>query len=127
VPVLRHLIAPKSPRPNIRTLRLPADAAAVVLVKSIISLAHCFKMQIVAAGVESEEQAKCLAPMGCEQIQGSIISMPKAFDEITSYFKGDRADTDFALRPNGTVSLLPGLADLRSACGPPANHRAGGR
>ena len=75
---------------------LPADADAVVLVRSIISLAHCFKMETVAVGIESEEQAKCLAPMGCEQIQGSIISMPKAFDEITSYFKGDRADTDVA-------------------------------
>jgi EAL domain-containing protein (putative c-di-GMP-specific phosphodiesterase class I) len=50
----------------------------------------------VAQGVESEQQAKYLAVLGCEQIQGSAISRPKGFDEITSYFKGDRADMRFA-------------------------------
>jgi EAL domain-containing protein (putative c-di-GMP-specific phosphodiesterase class I) len=75
---------------------LPAENTAVEIVKCIIALAHSFKLEVVAEGVESEKQAKYLALMGCEQIQGSVISMPKAFEEITSYFKGDRADTDFA-------------------------------
>jgi EAL domain-containing protein (putative c-di-GMP-specific phosphodiesterase class I) len=76
---------------------LPADNATVNLVTSIIALARCFELEVVAVGVESEVQAKCLARLGCEQIQGSVISMPKAFDEITSYFKGDRADANFAV------------------------------
>jgi hypothetical protein len=69
---------------------------------------HCFKMEIVAAGVESEEQAKCLAPMGCEQIQGSIISMPKAFDE--NHFVLQRRSCRYRLC--GTYGLTELLAAL---------------
>ena len=61
------------------------DPAAMTLVSSIISLAHALKLDVVAEGVESEEQAKILRLLRCDQIQGYLISKPLSFDDMTSY------------------------------------------
>lgn len=46
------------------------------LVSTIISLGHALRMTVVAEGVESEEQAKMLRLLRCDQIQGFLISRP---------------------------------------------------
>lgn len=61
------------------------DPAAMTLVSSIISLAHALKLDVVAEGVESEEQAKILRLLRCDQIQGYLISKPLPFDKMTAY------------------------------------------
>jgi diguanylate cyclase (GGDEF)-like protein/PAS domain S-box-containing protein len=61
------------------------DPAAMTLVSSIISLAHALKLDVVAEGVESEEQAKVLRLLRCDQIQGYLISKPLPFDDMTAY------------------------------------------
>ncbi len=61
------------------------DTGAMTLVSSIISLAHNLKLNIVAEGVETEEQAKLLAMLRCDQIQGYLVSKPLPFDDMTTY------------------------------------------
>jgi diguanylate cyclase (GGDEF)-like protein len=61
------------------------DPGAMTLVSSIISLAHALKLDVVAEGVESEEQAKILRLLRCDQIQGYLISKPLCFDDMTAY------------------------------------------
>lgn len=46
------------------------------LVSTIISLGHALRMTVVAEGVESEEQAKVLRLLRCDQMQGFLISPP---------------------------------------------------
>lgn len=46
------------------------------IVSAIISLAHLLKHEVVAEGVDSEEQVKLLREMGCDDIQGYIFSQP---------------------------------------------------
>ncbi len=60
------------------------DAGAMTLVSTIISLARSMKLETVAEGVESEEQAKILRLIGCDQMQGYLISKPVPFDELTA-------------------------------------------
>ncbi|HYL17657.1 MAG TPA: bifunctional diguanylate cyclase/phosphodiesterase, partial [Burkholderiales bacterium] len=59
------------------------DSAAMTLVQTMISLAHSLGIKVIAEGVEEEQQAECLRLLRCDQIQGSLISKPVPFDEMT--------------------------------------------
>ena len=52
------------------------DSSAMTLVSTIISLAHALKLEVVAEGVETEEQAKILRLLRCDQMQGYLIRSP---------------------------------------------------
>jgi diguanylate cyclase (GGDEF)-like protein len=66
------------------------DPSAMTLVSTIISLAHALKLTAVAEGVESEEQAKILRLLRCEQMQGYLISKPLPFDDMTAWLTASR-------------------------------------
>ena len=57
---------------------------------AIISLAHSLKLQVVAEGVESEEQAKFLRLLRCDQMQGYLISKPLSCEDLTAYLARNR-------------------------------------
>jgi EAL domain-containing protein (putative c-di-GMP-specific phosphodiesterase class I) len=63
------------------------DPGAMTLVSTMISLAHSLKLTVVAEGVETEEQAKILRLLRCNEIQGYLISKPVPFDEMTKFLK----------------------------------------
>jgi EAL domain-containing protein (putative c-di-GMP-specific phosphodiesterase class I) len=58
------------------------DPSMTTLVSTIISLARSLKLDTIAEGVESEEQARILHLLGCDQIQGFLISEALPFDEV---------------------------------------------
>jgi len=62
--------------------------ADVVIVQSIISLAHNLKLQVIAEGVETEEQIECLIAIGCDAVQGYLLSRPTSADSITRMLNG---------------------------------------
>ena len=59
------------------------DPAAMALVQTIISLAHALRLKVIAEGVETEDQAKMLRLLRCDEIQGYLVSKPKPIEEIT--------------------------------------------
>jgi len=61
------------------------DPSAMTLVSTIISLAHALRLEVVAEGVESEEQAKILRLVRCDQMQGYLISRPLPFEEMSAF------------------------------------------
>ncbi len=61
------------------------DPSVMTLVSTMITLAHSLKLQIVAEGVESEEQAKILRLLRCDQMQGYLISEPLTLAEMTKW------------------------------------------
>jgi diguanylate cyclase (GGDEF)-like protein len=61
------------------------DPRAMTLVSTIISMAHALNLGVVAEGVESEEQARTLRLLRCDQMQGYLISKPLPFDDMTNY------------------------------------------
>jgi diguanylate cyclase (GGDEF)-like protein len=69
------------------------DPSATALVSTIISLARSLKLETVAEGVESEEQAKILRLLQCDQMQGFLISRPIAFDDMTVFLRHTRSST----------------------------------
>ena len=58
------------------------DANAMTLVSTIISLAHSLRLKVVAEGVETEEQAKILRLLRCDEMQGYLISKPMPADQL---------------------------------------------
>jgi diguanylate cyclase (GGDEF)-like protein/PAS domain S-box-containing protein len=46
------------------------------LVSTIIGLAHSLKLNVVAEGVETEEQSRLLRLMDCDEMQGFLVSKP---------------------------------------------------
>jgi EAL domain-containing protein (putative c-di-GMP-specific phosphodiesterase class I) len=55
-------------------------------------MARSLKLETVAEGVESEEQAKILRLLGCDQIQGYLVSKPLPFDEMTAFLESRRGN-----------------------------------
>jgi diguanylate cyclase len=66
------------------------DPSATALVSTIISLARTLRLETVAEGVESEEQAKILRLLQCDQMQGYLISKPLSFDDMTTFLERNR-------------------------------------
>jgi EAL domain-containing protein (putative c-di-GMP-specific phosphodiesterase class I) len=55
---------------------LPAESGCSTLVRTIVNLAHEFDMNVVAEGVETEEQFSALRRLRCDAVQGYLISRP---------------------------------------------------
>lgn len=57
------------------------------IVQAIIELAHVLELNVVAEGVETESQRKILAEIGCDQMQGFLISRPVSEDKLIRLLK----------------------------------------
>lgn len=60
------------------------------LVRAIIVMAHNLSLKIIAEGVETQEQLECLRTLGCDIIQGYLISQPIPAKEFAAKFLVDR-------------------------------------
>jgi diguanylate cyclase (GGDEF)-like protein/PAS domain S-box-containing protein len=56
------------------------------IITTIAHLAHALKMQVVAEGVETENQFDILRASGCDEIQGYYIGRPLAIDQLWQLF-----------------------------------------
>ncbi len=57
----------------------PSDYA---LNDATISMAHALNLQVVAEGIETEEQLRCLKDLGCDIGQGYLFGKPVPADEL---------------------------------------------
>jgi diguanylate cyclase (GGDEF)-like protein len=56
------------------------------LVTNIITLAHSLSLQVVAEGVEEEDQAKLLRLLRCDAMQGYLLGKPMSEQDFTARF-----------------------------------------
>lgn len=55
------------------------------LVHAMINLAHNLHLEVVAEGVETPGTAGSVAWLGCDQVQGYLISRPLPLAELVEY------------------------------------------
>lgn len=65
------------------TSKLGINKEANILFKTIVQMAKALEMDVIAEGVETEEQLAILKELGCDEIQGFLISKPLPPDAIT--------------------------------------------
>ena len=55
------------------------------LMQGIIDIGHALKLDIIAEGVETEEQYEILRQLGCEHFQGYLFSKPLPAEEFSAW------------------------------------------
>lgn len=58
------------------------DQKDAAIARSIVSLAHSMGLQVVAEGVETEEQYTALKALGCQMFQGYLFGRPQPVDYV---------------------------------------------
>jgi diguanylate cyclase (GGDEF)-like protein len=77
---LRHLPADVIKIDRSFVCDLPASRSATTLITSIVELARTLGLDVVAEGVETEEQRKTLADLNCARGQGYLFARPEPAD-----------------------------------------------
>jgi diguanylate cyclase (GGDEF)-like protein len=67
----------------VRSLDKDADAQAVVT--AIVSLARALRLETTAEGIETREQLVMLKALGCDDVQGFLISRPMPASDVAAY------------------------------------------
>ena len=66
--------------------QLEDGSVSVAIVQAMVTLAHALEIEVTAEGVETEEQKRILAQMGCNTFQGFLLSAPVSPPEIEKIF-----------------------------------------
>jgi diguanylate cyclase (GGDEF)-like protein/PAS domain S-box-containing protein len=72
-------------------IELTAGPDGLALVSTIISLAHSLKLNVVAEGVETQEQSRLLRLLDCDEMQGFLFSRPIPRELFESKYLAARA------------------------------------
>lgn len=70
-------------------LQLTSSNRDPLIVRSTIDLAHALDMEVTAEGVETQAAMALLSVMGCDMIQGYLISRPVSIDAFRRYLRDD--------------------------------------
>jgi len=70
---------------------LMTDPNDVAIVKAMVGLAHALKLEVVAEGVETQEQLDKLREFGCNRMQGFFFSKPVDAKIFESYLQSHKA------------------------------------
>jgi len=64
---------------------LPHNQVDRDIISGIVSIAHALNLLVVAEGAENEDQLESLKALGCDQLQGYVISQPMPLELIMSW------------------------------------------
>jgi diguanylate cyclase (GGDEF)-like protein/PAS domain S-box-containing protein len=70
--------------------RLGADAADNAIVSAIMALGHALGLAVIAEGVETVEQLRILADLGCDSAQGYLFARPVPPGDLSAFVTGNR-------------------------------------
>ncbi|MGL4521721.1 MAG: putative bifunctional diguanylate cyclase/phosphodiesterase [Bacilli bacterium] len=63
------------------------DETRASVVRLIVQMAHELKLNVVAEGVELEEEKQFLESIQCDELQGYLISRPLSFQPLKEFFE----------------------------------------
>lgn len=68
-------------------ISMMSNADDLAIVSTVISLAHSLKLKVIAEGVETEEQARLLRLLKCDEMQGYLLSPPIPAERFKDWHK----------------------------------------
>jgi len=68
---------------------IPGDPDDSAIVSTIVAMAHSLKIEVIAEGVETEEQLAFLRACGCDGYQGYLFSRPVPADDFVRLLQGN--------------------------------------
>jgi diguanylate cyclase (GGDEF)-like protein/PAS domain S-box-containing protein len=82
---------------------LGEDTEATAIVNAVVGMAHALGLTVVAEGVETAEQLRVLADLGCDHAQGWLLGRPVPIDSLRPLLRGaeDPSDGRDALAASG--------------------------
>lgn len=80
-------------------MQLTSSNRDPLIVRSTIDLAHALEMEVTAEGVETPAALALLSVMGCDMVQGYLISRPIALDAFVRYLDEEGFKSVATLRP----------------------------
>jgi diguanylate cyclase len=106
--VLRHLRVAELKLDRTFVVGMEEDRAGVEVVRSIVQLAHALGLQVVAEGVERVDTLEELHRIGCDAVQGYLVSRPMPAHLVAPWIRARRQERA-AVASAG--SLLEGVVD----------------
>ena len=83
------------------------------IVRAIIGLGQSLSLPILAEGVETEQQAKLLHLLRCDEMQGYLIARPMPFQQLLEFLSGRKIE-EFAAGSEPTLQRTQGsTADVQ--------------
>lgn len=70
--------------------KIPDDPDDLAMVAAIVAMAHSLRLSVVGEGVENERQARSLQKLGCEEIQGFLLSPAVSAREFVRFLERDK-------------------------------------
>lgn len=81
-------------------MQLTSSNRDPLIVRSTIDLAHALEMEVTAEGVETPAALALLSVMGCDMVQGYLISRPLGFDAFRKFLDEDAYKSSTGLAPH---------------------------
>jgi EAL domain-containing protein (putative c-di-GMP-specific phosphodiesterase class I) len=98
----------KIDRSFIRDVAVSQDDAAITA--AIISMAKSLNLNVIAEGVENEEQMSFLRAHQCDEVQGYYFSKPLTIEQLIERFRMSKID---ALATHGKLWIFEHLGEVK--------------
>ena len=69
------------------TMGMATDASDALIVRSTIELAHKLGLTVIAGGVEDDATLNQLRELGCDAVQGFLLSRPLAAEDVPNWIR----------------------------------------
>jgi EAL domain-containing protein (putative c-di-GMP-specific phosphodiesterase class I) len=60
----------------------PSD---LTILSSVVKICHNFNIRVVAEAVENREQLDLISSLGCQEIQGNLVTELLSKDDVTNF------------------------------------------
>jgi diguanylate cyclase (GGDEF)-like protein/PAS domain S-box-containing protein len=84
---------------------IPGNERSEAITRAVVALGKALHMKIVAEGVENLAQLDFLRNLGCDEVQGYLLSTPLPYDQLVKWL-ADRGPVNGAENPFG-AKVLP--------------------
>jgi diguanylate cyclase (GGDEF)-like protein/PAS domain S-box-containing protein len=84
---------------------IPQDRDDMAITQAIIAMAHSLQLEVVAEGVETQEQLDFLHGHGCHHLQGHLFRKPQPVLEFAQLLR-EEVEATFGWRPSGASRPL---------------------